>query len=102
MNPRLIIQAAVLTALDLISFIAMRADKRKAIRGRFRISEKTLLLLTVAGPVGTLLAMCEKFVYGRHKNRKWYFWAAAVLGIALHMLIWYAALSDTGILSPSP
>lgn len=102
MNPRLIIQAAVLTVLDLISFIAMRTDKRKAICGRFRISEKTLLLLTAAGPVGTLFAMCGKFVYGRHKNRRWYFWAAAVLGIALRLLIWYAALSDTGILSPAP
>lgn len=61
------------TALNLLTFTIYGIDKWKAIHGYWRISEKTLLLLALAGgSVGALFAMYffrhktkhKKFVYG--------------------------------------
>ena len=54
---------------DIIGFAAYGIDKRKARKDRWRISEKSLLLLAVFGGIGTFLGM-KLF---RHKTLKWYF-----------------------------
>lgn len=60
-----------------IVFILYVLDKRRAVRGQWRISEKTLLLVTLAcGGFGALLAAN----YCHHKTRKWYFVLALVFG----------------------
>lgn len=52
--------------MSLISYVAYAADKRKAKRGAWRISEKTLLLLAfLFGAPGALAAM-RRF---RHKTQ---------------------------------
>ena len=48
--------AAVLLVMNVLSFSLMGADKRRAIRGRWRIPERTLLLACACfGALGGLL-----------------------------------------------
>jgi len=61
---------AALAVLNMISFSLMWADKRRARRGKRRISEKTLFLACACfGGLGGVLGMqlC------RHKTKHWYF-----------------------------
>ena len=56
-----------LVAINTIGFLAMWIDKRKAQKGKWRIQEKTLFLITVlGGGIGTIAGM-YKF---RHKTKK--------------------------------
>lgn len=69
-----------------IVFILYVLDKRRAVRGQWRISEKTLLLVTLAcGGFGALLAAN----YCHHKTRKWYFVLTWYLGMLLGLLVTY-------------
>ena len=62
--------ALYLTAVNLAAFALMGADKRRARRGRWRISEKALFLSALlGGSAGAILGM-QLF---RHKTRHWYF-----------------------------
>ena len=64
--------------LSLVAFIAYGADKRKARKGKWRISEKTLLTLSfLGGALGGIWAM-KKF---HHKTKHWYFTAVNILGL---------------------
>ena len=70
-----------LTVMSLLAFLLCGADKWKAKRGRWRIPEKTLLLVSGLGGVwGFLLGM---FCF-RHKTRHWTF---RIL-IPLFSLLW--------------
>ena len=56
-----------LMAVNIITFLVYAADKHRAVLGKWRISELTLLLLAAAGgAAGALLAM----LVFRHKIRK--------------------------------
>lgn len=64
----------------------MGIDKRKAIKGKFRISENTLFLTSVIGGfMGYLIGM--KFFH--HKTKKTIFYLVFVLGLLLHFAIFY-------------
>ena len=53
--------------INLIGFFTMFIDKRKAIKGSWRIPEKTLFILTgIGGGIGTTAGM---YVF-RHKTQK--------------------------------
>lgn len=85
MNIALICILAIYGAVSLAALIAYGADKRKAKRGKWRIPEKVLLLLSFfGGAVGGLLGM----VLFRHKTRHWYFWFVNIAGLA-----WQAVLA---------
>ncbi len=72
--------ACYLIVMNLAGFLAMGADKRRAIRRRWRISERTLFALAVlGGSIGTWSGM---YVF-RHKTRHWYF----VVGMPAILLI---------------
>lgn len=59
-----------LIIINIIGFISMGIDKRRSMKGRWRISEKMLVLLAViGGSVGSILGM-HLF---RHKTKHWYF-----------------------------
>ena len=75
--------------LSLLAFFLYGADKQKARKGLWRISEKTLLLTSfLGGALGGLLAM-QLF---RHKTRHWYFYAVNLLGLAWQVgLLFYLA-----------
>lgn len=56
-----------LAAINIIGFLAMWIDKRKAEKGRWRIQEKTLFMITVlGGGIGTVAGM---YTF-RHKTQK--------------------------------
>ncbi|MBS6719958.1 MAG: DUF1294 domain-containing protein [Peptoniphilus harei] len=65
--------------LNLINFILYGIDKYKAKHNLWRISEKTLLSLSVLAGVGGILGM-EIF---HHKTREKKFYLANLIGIAL-------------------
>ncbi|MDU3009965.1 MAG: DUF1294 domain-containing protein [Peptoniphilus harei] len=65
--------------LNLINFILYGIDKYKAKHNLWRISEKTLLTLSVLAGVGGILGM-EIF---HHKTREKKFYLANLIGIAL-------------------
>jgi uncharacterized membrane protein YsdA (DUF1294 family) len=59
-----------LIAINLVGFLAMFLDKRRAIKNEWRIPEKTLFLIALlGGSLGTTLGM-NTF---RHKTKHWYF-----------------------------
>lgn len=68
------------------AFLLYGMDKRRAIKGDWRISEKTLLLVSLAaGGMGAYLG-------GRifhHKTLKWYFRVTWYLGILVDAAIIY-------------
>ena len=56
-----------LVAINLIGFFVMWLDKRKAKKGAWRISEKTLFIITaIGGGIGTISGM---YAF-RHKTQK--------------------------------
>lgn len=59
-----------LVLLNIIGFVIMGIDKKRAIRGAFRISEASLFLTAfLGGSLGCILGMH----HFRHKTKHWYF-----------------------------
>ena len=81
--------------MSLISFILFAIDKKKAIKGKERIKEKTLLLSTIInGAMGSFLAR----IICRHKTDKIYFTITIYLSLlfqlfTLLVLMYFAYLS---------
>ena len=68
--------------MSLITFFTYRSDKRKAIKGEWRIRESVLISLGFfGGAIGALLSM-QIF---RHKTKHWYFWAFNTVFLLLHI-----------------
>lgn len=75
-----------IAVMSFVTFVLYGADKSKARRGSWRISEKTLLLASLfGGALGGFLAM-QIF---RHKTKHWYFVAINLFGIALHVALFF-------------
>ncbi len=56
--------------INIIGFFSMLIDKRRAIKNKWRIPEKTLFLIAIiGGSVGSIAGM-RLF---RHKTKHWYF-----------------------------
>lgn len=71
---------------NIFVFVLYGIDKGRAVRGKWRISEKTLLLLTLCGAgIGAFLGGN----YFHHKTRKWYFQVIWYLGIIIQIAICY-------------
>lgn len=66
--------------MTFITAIAYGWDKRKAISGKWRTKEKTLLLMSLLG--GALGGLYGLYVI-RHKNKHWYFVAINIIGLLL-------------------
>jgi uncharacterized membrane protein YsdA (DUF1294 family) len=72
------ILAIIFGVLSVITFFMYGVDKFKAQRGKWRISEKALLISSfIGGAVGGFLAM-QLF---RHKTKHWYFNVVNILGL---------------------
>ena len=80
-----------LLAANLTAFCLMGRDKRRARKGAWRISEKTLFLAAVLG--GALGGVLGMKVF-RHKTRHWYFRFGFPLLLALQSagMLWLAGL----------
>ena len=69
------------------TFIAFGVDKYKAIKDRWRIPERTLLLMGLF--FGSIGQLCGMKVF-HHKTNKWYFWRRGVLSLLLQVVaIWF-------------
>jgi uncharacterized membrane protein YsdA (DUF1294 family) len=77
---------------NLISFALFGIDKRRAIKGVWRISERNLLLGALVAPFGAFLGM-RAF---RHKVRKAKFAVTIPLLVAFHIFLysWWIGLID--------
>ncbi|WP_022762874.1 MULTISPECIES: DUF1294 domain-containing protein [unclassified Butyrivibrio] len=65
--------------INIISFISMGNDKRKAKRNSFRTPESVLFILALmGGSIGSILGM---YIF-RHKTKHWYF----VVGMPLILI----------------
>ena len=83
------ILAIIFGVLSVITFFMYGVDKFKAQSGKWRISEKTLLISSfIGGAVGGFLAM-QLF---RHKTKHWYFNVVNILGIMwqIGLIFWLA------------
>lgn len=81
----LFIYTAYLLLFSLITFIAYAADKRKAIKNKWRTSEARLLFLSFfGGAIGGYSAM----YLARHKTKKWYFHFVNVCGLFWQIALW--------------
>jgi len=59
-----------LAIVNIVGFAMMGIDKKRAIRGAWRISEASLFLVAlIGGSIGSILGM-KTF---RHKTKHWYF-----------------------------
>lgn len=73
-----------LISINIISFILMFIDKRKAIKHKIRIPENTLLLTSIiGGSIGLILGM-HLF---KHKTRKLKFKIIPILSLVCHLFI---------------
>ena len=82
--------ALYLLAVNLAGFLAMGADKKRARENRWRIPERTLLLLAAAGgSAGVALGMLEF----RHKtkHRTFTLGVPAILLAQAALAVWLAA-----------
>jgi Predicted membrane protein len=88
MEPILIV-IAVFVLLNIISFMMYLSDKKKAIKGKRRTPEKTLLIISFIGPFGAAAGMS----YARHKTKKTKFKLVYVFMmihiVAIALLLWY-------------
>jgi uncharacterized membrane protein YsdA (DUF1294 family) len=88
MIPAEIIKGLVLyyAAVNGLLLIMMGIDKRKAVKGKYRISEAALLFTGLTGGgAGGLLGMS----LFRHKTRKFRFYAVFLISVCLHIAIIY-------------
>lgn len=74
---------------NLLVYLIYYLDKQKAQKGLWRVSEQTLLLMSLCGGGLGALISAQQF---RHKTRKWYFKLVWLVGIfvdgAILYMIW--------------
>lgn len=75
--------------LNIGTFILYGIDKRRAVKRRWRIPEKTLLgAAMLGGGLGALSGMC----LFHHKTKHWKFRILVPLFIVLHLLLYVRAV----------
>ncbi len=84
MNILMTVLVCYLLLINIFSFVMYGIDKRRAVRGKWRIPEKTLLLTAFGGgSIGALAGMC----LFHHKTRKLKFLILVPLALVLHLFI---------------
>ncbi|MDR0768279.1 MAG: DUF1294 domain-containing protein [Methanosarcinales archaeon] len=78
----LVFLAAIYLILNIIAFGAYGFDKAKASMNKWRVTEKTLLILAFFGPFGAYAGM----MIFRHKTQKKPFTWAVPLFVLVHVL----------------
>ena len=79
-----LIVLACMLLMSVVTFFLYGADKRKAQKGKWRISESTLLLFSfLGGSLGAFLGM-RAF---RHKTQHWKFKILVPLFLVLHIAL---------------
>ncbi len=79
----------ILLALNIIAILMYGVDKSKAKKGKWRISEKSLLIIAFLGPWGALIGM-----HGfHHKTQKTAFKLVYVFAI-IHIVLYVALIMN--------
>lgn len=81
-----------LIIMNLVGFLSMLIDKKKAERGSWRIKESTLLIIAVLG--GSIGSIAGMYTF-RHKTQKPRFYVGLPIIIVLQILIIIAILIET-------
>lgn len=85
--------AAYFALVNLVAFALMGIDKRKAIKGAFRIPEATLFIIAIIG--GSIGSIAGMYTF-RHKTRHFKFVygmpAILIIQILLLVLLYYAPI----------
>lgn len=81
-----------LIIINLVGFLSMLIDKKKAERGSWRIKESTLLIIAVLG--GSIGSIAGMYTF-RHKTQKPRFYVGLPIIIVLQILIIIAILIET-------
>lgn len=76
-------------AVNVVSFLMMGIDKRKAVKRAFRIPESTLFVLAIIG--GSIGAIAGMHLF-RHKTRHWYFLYGMPVILALQIILILAVI----------
>ena len=76
--------AAWLALVNAVGFLLMGADKRKAVRGAWRIPERTLFITALLGGTPGVIAGMRAF---RHKTRHWQFRYGLPVLLALQLAV---------------
>ena len=80
-----------LIIIDLIAFITMYLDKRKARYGKWRIPEQTLFILALIG--GSIGAIAGMYTF-RHKTKKLRFSIAFPMILILQIVLMFSIWND--------
>lgn len=80
-----------LIIINLIAFLTMFIDKRKAKYGRWRIPEQTLLILAIIG--GSIGAMVGMYTF-RHKTKKLRFSVGFPIILILQIILIFSVWND--------
>ena len=79
----------LILGINILSFILMGIDKYKAIKNKYRISENTLLLISIlGGGIGTLLGM----ILFHHKTKKLKFQILVPISILIDIYLYKTLL----------
>lgn len=80
----LILALLYLAGINLAGFLSMKIDKERAVQKKWRIRERTLFLIALAGgSIGSMLGMrCF-----RHKTKHWYFVIGMPVILILQLLL---------------
>ena len=74
----------LIVIINLLGYVSMWVDKKRAIKGKYRISEKSLFAIALlGGSLGSILGM-NQF---RHKTKHWYFKYGMPLILVIQILI---------------
>ena len=89
------IYIAFIFIMTFITLAFYAADKKKAEKNKWRVKEKTLLLLSLCGgSIGGMIAL-----FGlRHKNRHWYFVAVNIISLIIHLCLGYVLFNIVGFM----
>lgn len=84
------ILAGYVCLINIVAFVTMAVDKRRAVKGKWRIPEKTLLGLAILG--GSVGAIAGMYTF-RHKTRHRLFTVGlpVILILQLVICLWFMA-----------
>jgi uncharacterized membrane protein YsdA (DUF1294 family) len=75
--------------INCIGLWSMWSDKRRAVKRKYRLPEKTLFLIAIiGGSIGSIIGM---YTF-RHKTKHWYFKVGLPTILLLQLLAWYFSL----------
>lgn len=77
--------------INIIAFIIVFIDKQKAKKNRYRISEKSLFIMSIIG--GSAGAYVSMLIFS-HKTKKWYFKLGIPFIIIVQILLAYYLIKN--------